>query len=246
MSFRFHSYAVALLVVGTMLHLSPGGVTLAAEAQQVAPNTLFPRDQNSGSSTSDLLGKLMPRRQSDGELVSKKAWDQDSVLKSRGSYQDNDAELASQHEANKQRIALKKRWHELVDELIDRSYPSASEKYQKKSDSQNAQKRKRWMPSHEGDEKIMIIMKKPPQDEDISARSNKNQMESELDGGVRFNNLIDNTSQQQPIHRRPVNMDEHARGVLDDKFGIMRESIFTTNNHLGFKGVPKFGSEEEY
>lgn len=43
-----------------------------------------------------------------------------------------------------------------------------------------------------------------------------------------------------------TNLNQHARRILDDGFGIMNESKFSTNNHIGFKGVPKFGSEEEY
>lgn len=49
-----------------------------------------------------------------------------------------------------------------------------------------------------------------------------------------------------PATRQPANMNEHARNILDDTLGIRRDSIFTTNNHLGLKGVPKFGSDEQF
>lgn len=39
---------------------------------------------------------------------------------------------------------------------------------------------------------------------------------------------------------------EHARRILNDGFGILKEATFTTNNHLGNKGVPKFGSDETF
>lgn len=53
--------------------------------------------------------------------------------------------------------------------------------------------------------------------------------------------VADDAARQQRLAREP-----HARRILDDKFGIIKESTFTTNNHLGLKGVPRAGSEEEY
>lgn len=64
--------------------------------------------------------------------------------------------------------------------------------------------------------------------------------------GNSFDTLRDSREQLNGARRLPNNIGEHARRVIDDKFGIMRDSIFTTNNHLGLKGVPKFGSDEEY
>lgn len=39
---------------------------------------------------------------------------------------------------------------------------------------------------------------------------------------------------------------EHARRIHNDGYGILKEATFTTNNHLGEKGVPKFGSDEAF
>lgn len=75
-----------------------------------------------------------------------------------------------------------------------------------------------------------------------------------VDGGNQWDTLAQRSRQMQAperVYRRgspvePSNLNQHARRILDDSFGIMNESKFSTNNHIGFKGVPKFGSEEEY
>lgn len=43
-----------------------------------------------------------------------------------------------------------------------------------------------------------------------------------------------------------ISKQAHERKILDDAFEIIKESKFSTNNHLGSKGVPKFGSEQDY
>lgn len=49
-----------------------------------------------------------------------------------------------------------------------------------------------------------------------------------------------------PFSRRPRPSLEHLRRILNDEFGILKESKFSSNNHLGEHGVPKAGSEDEY
>lgn len=63
-------------------------------------------------------------------------------------------------------------------------------------------------------------------------------------------NNLDQTNQQQTQQQlrqlNPVDLAEHRRRILNDDFNIRRDSIFTTNNHLGHKEPPKFGSEEQF
>lgn len=151
----------------------------------------------------------------------------------------------------------------------DNSMKSLDSSFKKKKWFTKRQQQQREDDSDNGFEKIMILMKKPMSesaDSDVMSADNGNSnnllltsqpQQTMLVGGANEAIGIQKPSQySQPgdsnlqslnsIRRPNVNMQEHARRILDDKFGIMKESIFTTNNHLGLKGVPKLGSDEEY
>lgn len=175
----------------------------------------------------------------------------------------SDGQSGQQEEAEaeeKAKQVLRKRWHKLADDLIDGVFAKQQQQQQDSKSSKSSYKKKNWSTKQQqqdkdGIEKIMILMKKPLSEstldsDDININNENNNL----------NNLLLTSPPQQEqqqqtaslpsasnLNRRPnVNMQEHARRILDDKFGIMKESMFTTNNHLGLKGVPKFGSEEEY
>lgn len=170
--------------------------------------------------------------------------------------------------------ALKKRLHKMVEDMVEDRFPESGNT-NKEAPKQMALidqssvysskpnydlKRKRWHAQDEN-EKFMILMNRPSNYLDLATPNRESDLQQE---GSSLNsalmNYISGQQQQQAASpsmmakdapaagpKRPlVNIGEHARRVMDDKFGIMRDSIFTTNNHLGLKGVPKFGSDEEY
>lgn len=154
---------------------------------------------------------------------------------------------------------LRKRWHKLADDLIDDVFASKQQENLKTLDT--SYKKKKWFTkqqqqqersSDNGFEKIMILMKKPLSEtasdpEDINTdNENNNPNNLLLTLPPQKQQQTANLPALNSIRRPNVNTQEHARRILDDRFGIMKESIFTTNNHLGLKGVPKFGSDEEY
>lgn len=164
--------------------------------------------------------------------------------------------LANQQQQQQQRYQLND----------NNSLKSLDSSYKKKKWST---KQQREDDSDNGFEKIMILMKKPSSksvDSDVMNADNGNSnnllltsqpQQTMLLGGAneaiglqkpsQYSQSGDSNLQSlNSIIRPNANSQEHARRVLDDKFGIMKESIFTTNNHLGLKGVPKFGSDEEY
>lgn len=58
-------------------------------------------------------------------------------------------------------------------------------------------------------------------------------------------NYDDNLPADSPISKRQSSA-EQRKTIAEDKLGILKLSIFSTNNHMGDKRPPKFGSEEEY
>lgn len=104
----------------------------------------------------------------------------------------------------------------------------------------------------DGDQKIVIIVKQRPttfSSAPISFGQSIGEPESlviPMKPGT-VGESSSSSSQQAPIRRPEVDMREHARRILDDSFKIRAESQFTgASNHLGSKGGPKFGGEEEY
>lgn len=147
---------------------------------------------------------------------------------------------------------LKEKLHKLLDELVDseaREEKFAMNKPQARSrqptSAVKAQANSVEQDHSSGDEPLAVILiKRKPQ---LAAG-----LDDELANAPTFvsNNLADlerisvsNSAQQQSS---PVNIGDHQRRILDDKFGILGHSIFTTNNQLGNKGVPKFGADEQF
>lgn len=166
---------------------------------------------------------------------------------------------------NKQLQQLKKKWHKLVDELIDNELPSSSSSSSSRASLTSAQmmvnepiarrrqpvaaasQMQQQQPGMIDDdsEKIVLVVKRKPA-LDLNAAGSGAPISPAL---IAFNNLDlanGNGQQQQQPSRSPMNMLEHQRKILNDGFDIRRESIFTTNNHLGQKGVPKFGNDEQF
>lgn len=156
--------------------------------------------------------------------------------------------------------ALKKKWHKRVDDLIEGQFASGnSQQIGGLSQASEPIARSRpigrgsridttkphrvpsdfTLPEEDNTDRIMVIVKKrpAPQTPETMNTQTLNQLDDQ-------SSLFNRELQQQPMAGGNVN--EHTRRILDDKFGIMKESIFTTNNHLGLKGVPKFGSDEVF
>lgn len=97
-----------------------------------------------------------------------------------------------------------------------------------------------------------------------SSRTQKRKVNMSEDGGesvlrnsVESNNLLQervvepldqSSPERRPMgsQRQPQDQQQHNRRILNDAFGILSKSVFSSNNHLGQKEVPKWGSEEEY
>lgn len=166
----------------------------------------------------------------------------------------------------KQKFELKRRLHKIVDEFVDTKLDEQQQTYPtqqaKRSSVAKTKKTKKWSSNEEqdkqqfGDDKIVIIVKQPVSDAEPAPLKAGLGGDSGSSGQQDLQNVANhleldpsNQQQQQQVaaSRRPkIDMSEHARRIMDDQFGIRRESLFSTNNHLGLKGVPKFGTEEEY
>lgn len=143
-----------------------------------------------------------------------------------------DAKLAAEN-ARQKKLAIKRKLHKLVDEIVDESTETddtLKDVARRRSLTQNQQVQPQQQ-QQQKDDGLVIIMKRRPLDDN-----------NEL--GDLFSQPQQLQQQQPP--RRLKNLNEHTRNILDDSFGIRRDSIFTTNNHLGSKGTPKFGSEEQF
>lgn len=152
-----------------------------------------------------------------------------------------EARLAAES-AKQRKLAIKRRLHKLVDEIVDESVAadealkeitSAASHRKALAQNQQVQELQQQQQQLEKDDGLMLVMKRKPLN-DI------NELGNDLFGQQQQQQT---QSQSQPP-RRPTS--EHARNILDDSFGIRRDSIFSSNNHLGLKGVPKFGSEEQF
>lgn len=143
---------------------------------------------------------------------------------------------------NDQNQALKRKLHKLVDELVDdpeavansegSSFAVNEPTLRKRSNQQVFQLKPTTLEAENDDDEsklVFTIKRKPTLDSVDNA----------------LGDLYE--SQQQPADnsRRPMNLKEHQRNILDDTLNIRRDSIFTTNNHLGFKAPPKFGSDDQ-
>lgn len=166
-----------------------------------------------------------------------------------------------QLDTNKEKMLLKNKWHKLVDDIIDDRFDEISEPTLSapldndqisRLDKPASFRRKKWMKNEdvigatENNDKIMIILKNKPVNLDMPEPSDSSNTFSLLTNGISAASPSDGPVQKETSAKSTTNLDNHNQRILDDKFGIMKESIFTTNNHLGYKGVPKFGSEEEY
>lgn len=167
----------------------------------------------------------------------------------------------------KQKFIMKKRLHKLLEDILEEEN-SPSQR------SNEASTRKRSSASEEDDsnEKIMIFVKKPrkktshkagllskdePEPEPDHERHPAQARPDRVSSMDQWDILAQRSREPKltsasstadrslgPLNQGNVN--EHARRIMDDRFGIIKESVFSTNNHLGLKGVPKFGSDEEY
>lgn len=150
-----------------------------------------------------------------------------------------EAKLAAESVKQK-KLAIKRKLHKLVDEIIDESVAAdealreevaaATRRRAVNAVQQNQQVQEQQQQKDDGDDGLMMMIKRKP-------LTDNNEL------GDLFSQP---SSQSQQPPRRPANLNEHARNILDDSFGIRRDSVFTTNNHLGLKGVPKFGSDEQF
>lgn len=163
---------------------------------------------------------------------------------------DVDADVDEQRQQESRRkLLLKKRWHKLVDELLDDEMTGKAKRADKwagKGEKGQAigRSKKKWLsPSVgvEGGEKMVLIMKKPLDSDPQEEANSVPQMQTNTNQGT-----LQFERNSLPLASRPEATSGHQRRVLDDEFGVRRESLFTTNNHLGLKGAPKFGSDEEY
>lgn len=128
------------------------------------------------------------------------------------------------------KAALKKKWHKIVDELIDDQFagsPGASELSQPIQRLREPQKR-----NPNGD----LFADRQPSLQDLS---------SGQPAGAQSVDQQQQQQQQQAFFAREPSK-QHLRNIMEDNFGILKESKFTTNNHLGLKGAPKFGSDESF
>lgn len=115
---------------------------------------------------------------------------------------------------------------------------------------------------NDDNDSIIIIMKKPSISESnsdgssTSLRDSLQNLAAELGDANSLNSLDGISSQHSSpssssssvaTHRKtPISASEHQKNIQNDKYGVLKEAIFTTNNHLGHKNPPKFGSEEVY
>lgn len=161
------------------------------------------------------------------------------------------------------KLALKKRLHKMVEQMVENQYPADEQTGEQETKPALSAKHKKWQSSGDQDEKIMILVKKPSSYLDLATPPNHGTTDlqgaegANLGGGalnLALRNYLNGQASSGPERerlgagqQRPlVTVGEHERRVTNDGFGILRESVFTTNNHLGLKGVPKFGSDEEY
>lgn len=153
------------------------------------------------------------------------------------------------------KLTLKRKLHKFIDTIIDDELKAA----------ENAQEREESDSSH-ASSKVGVPMQRRRLNGSPSGLSNSQHQQSMpvdlrkrlISGGANNDNnsntndnlLTDNLQSvnevKQQAKQAQISASDHARRILDDKFGIMKESIFTTNNHLGNKGVPKFGSDEDF
>lgn len=167
-----------------------------------------------------------------------------------------DSSMGSQKK-RAEKMALKKRLHKMVEQMVENQYPADEQTGEQQSKPERSAKRKKWQSSgSDQDDKVMILVKKPSSY--LEAADSQGADRDNLGGGalnLALRNYINGQASSAPLARdlrersaqRPlVTVGEHERRVNNDGFGILRESVFTTNNHLGLKGVPKFGSDEEY
>lgn len=286
----FQSSTILVAAIAATLYLMPLGTSsvVCATRQQAANvdlrdggeglNRMLMAARDFGSQTIDgpsSIGKRAFAKKRNEQVGDIQATDEQDISTTQQQQQ--------QIALSKQRLALKKKWHRLVDELIDGELPSEMTDTMKQREQQqqpefggsSSYRHKKWSATtgvdDEGD-KIMILMKKPPlyasdlQDSDLDSNqalssigngnNNNNNKELKLLKAITGNtdtdqawpsktSLNQRSNQAQGELRSPLE-GNHGRDLLNDKFGILRDSIFTTNNHLGFKGVPKFGSDEVY
>lgn len=87
---------------------------------------------------------------------------------------------------------------------------------------------------------LVVMMQKPENKPDVDGPDDRSEQQDHSKQ-IKLNSKIDSLD-----GRRIAPNAEHLRRILNDDFGILKESRFSTNNHLGHQGVPKFGSEDEY
>lgn len=145
------------------------------------------------------------------------------------------------------RAALKSKWHKIVEDLIDDQYPAQGKLGDGEFAVNQPIARKRALATSnqypqpstgasslpDDDTKLMIVVKRKPDGNGL---------------GDLFAGESQQQQQQQPQQqsRPPVNMEQHRLKIINDDFGILREAKITSNNHLGYKGMPKFGSDEQF
>lgn len=232
---------------GSNVQLVPGQHQHQAQhqAQHPAQHQATPKQKQSGDD--ELLGELLRltapttgERQLEAGLSRRPAKKQQLTTKPSKRTKEYEQEAAAMEEQQQQqKRALKRKLHKLLEAKAgadpDEPRPRKSQAALEDNGAEGQ------------DERLAVILiKRKPQLVGLEGGQQPAQT-------ISSNSLRDGASssapgqpQQQPPVRHGVNMAEHARRILDDKFDILRHSIFSTNNQLGTKEVPKFGSDEQF